>query len=306
MDDENMPIGSLEIAGFDVSSLLWEQDDIELAVSELALYTQFREHFKEALELTNYATSFWLEDGRYSERAGSVIATMFRLRDPIEEHAGYAETTSLPGVIRQFPSVDRDATDSQLVATYALVQSVQAVQVLANWLFETELYVYDLDADLIAQMQATDPKKYSALVEKERLKDSRGEIDARETFRVFMGDADRAIMLADLYKQAESIDVSKVTFNVSSFLREALGYAFASKASQRATSAGKANSKPDSEKQQEAAKLFARISQAAKRRITANPKISETDLVKDLVEKDEIASAPTIRKYLRKGRFLPR
>lgn len=306
MDNENMPVGSLEIAGFDVSSLLWEQDDIKLAVSELALYTQFREHFKEALELTNYATSFWLEDGRYSERAGSVIATMFRLRDPIEEHASYAETTSLPGVIRQFPSVDRDATDSQLVATYALVQSIQAVQVLANWLFETELYVYDLDADLIAQMQATDPKKYSALVEKERLKDSGGEIDARETFRVFMGDADRAIMLADLYKQAESIDVSKVTFNVSSFLRDALGYAFASKASQRATSAGKANSKPDSEKQQEAAKLFARISQAAKRRITANPKISETDLVKDLVEKDEIASAPTIRKYLRKGRFLPR
>lgn len=306
MDDENMPIGSLEIAGFDVSSLLWEQDDIELAVSELALYTQFREHFKEALELTNYATSFWLEDGGYSERAGSVIATMFRLRDSIEEHASYAETTSLPRVIRQFPSVDRDATDSQLVATYALVQSVQAVQVLANWLFDTELYVYDLDADLIAQMQTTDPKKYSALVEKERLKDIGGEIDARETFRIFMGDADRAIMLADLYKQAESIDVSKVTFNVSSFLRDALGYAFASKASQKASSAGKANSKPDSEKQQEAAKLFARISQAAKRRITANPKISETDLVKDLVEKDEIASAPTIRKYLRKGRFLPR
>ncbi len=41
MDDENMPIGVLEIAGYDVSSLLWEQDEIEQAVKELALFPIF-------------------------------------------------------------------------------------------------------------------------------------------------------------------------------------------------------------------------------------------------------------------------
>jgi hypothetical protein len=306
MDYEDMPIGVLEIAGFDVTSLLWEQDEIEQAVSELALYGEFREHFKEALELINYTTSFWLEDGRYPDRAGSVIGTIYGLRDAIYEHACYAETTSLPGVIKRFHQVDRNATDSQLVATYALVLSVRAVEVLANWLFETELYVYDIDADLIAQMQMTAPKKFCALVEKERLKDRLGEIDARESFWKFIGEADKTILLADLYRQTESIDVSKKTLNVSSFLRDALQDAMSSKASQRASSAGKANSAPHSEKQLKSVELFARISQAAKRQISANPKISETDLVRGIAKQDGMGSVVTIRKYLRKGRFLPR
>jgi hypothetical protein len=306
MDDENMPNGCLEIAGFDVSSLLWEQDDIEQAVCELALYSQFREHFKEALESVNYATSFWLEDGRYPDRAGSVVATMFRLRDEIDEHASFADSASLPRIVRSFHSVDRNATDSQLVATYALVQSIQAVQVLANWLFETELYVFDLDADLIAQMQATDPKKYSAMVEKERLKDPGGEIDARESFRAFMGDADKAIMLASLYRQVEDIDVSKRNFNVANFLSEALSKAFSAKASQRGAAAGKANKNPESVKQQDVANLFERIRNAADRHILANPTISERELKKALAEIEGIASEPTVKKYLIRGGYLPR
>lgn len=306
MDDENMPIGILEIAGYEVSSLLWEQDEIEQAVKELALFPQFREHFTEAFDLINYATSFWLEELSYSERAGSVIATMFRLRDPIDEHVGYADAASLPAVIRQFSSVDRTVADSQLVATYALVQAVQALAVLANWLFQTEVDLYDLDEDLIVHLHAADPKKYAELVQVERLKNRDVEIEARETFRVFMGDAYRAYMLADLYKQTENIDVSKGTFNVSSFLHKALKTAFSAKAYQRASSAGKANSKPESEKQQTVVRNFARVTQAAKRRIAANPTISGADLVKEIVEKDGIATIPTVRKYLKKGGFLPR
>ena len=306
MDDENMPIGVLEIAGYDVSSLLWEQDEIEQAVKELALFPHFREHFTEAFDLINYATSFWLEELSYSECAGSVIATIFRLRDAIDEHAGYADAASLPDAIKQFYSVDRNASDSQLVATYALVQAVQAVEVLANWLFASEVDLYDLDEDLIVNLHATDPKKYAELAQVERLKNRDMEIEARENFRVLMGDAHRAYMLADLYKQIENIDVSKGTYNVSSFLHKALSNAFSAKAYQRASSAGKANSKPESEKQQTAAELFARVSQSAKRRIAANPTISGADLVKELVEKDCIASTPTVRKYLKKGRFLPR
>lgn len=306
MDDENMPICRLEIAGFDVSNLLWELDDIEQAVRELALYSSFREYFKEALELANCATSFWLEDGRYPDRAGAVVATMFRLRDEIEEHASYADEASLPRVVRSFHSVDPVAADSQLVATYAFVQSIQAIQVLANWLFETELYVFDLDADLIAQMQATDPKKYCALAEKERIKDPGGEIDARESFRAFMGDADKAIMLASLYRQVEDIDVSKGNFNVANFLSEALSKAFTAKASQRGAAAGKANRKPESVKQQNVADLFERVRKAADRHISANPTISELDLKKALVKKERIASEPTVKKYLILGGYLPR
>ena len=145
MDDEKMAYGVLEIAGFDVSSLLWEQDEIELAVRELALYPQFHEHFKEAFGLINYATSFWLEELSYAAHAGSVIATMYRLRDPIDEHASYAKPSSLPNVIRLFIDVDTKTNDSQLTATYALIRAFEGVTALANWLFETEVSIYDLN-----------------------------------------------------------------------------------------------------------------------------------------------------------------
>ena len=306
MGYESIPIGSLEIAGFDVSSLLWDQDEIEKALRQLALYSEFREHFREALELSNYATTFWLEDGVYSHQADSVIATVFRLRDVIYEHASYAETTSLPETIRRLHSIDSGITDSQLVATYGLVQSIQALQLLADWLYGTELHAFDIDAELINQMQLTSPKQFSALVEKERLKDRDAEIYARESFSRSVADAGKTIFLADLYRQVETVDVSTKTFNVSAFLRETLENAMSSRASQRAAFAGKGNAAPDSEKQLMGAELSARISQAARRRISANPKISETKLVRDLADKDKIASRPTIRKYLREERLIPR
>ena len=306
MDDEKMPYGVLEIAGFDVSSLLWEQDEIEQAVRELALYPQFHEHFKEAFGLINYATSFWLEELSYADHAGAVIATMYRLRDSIDEHASYANPSSLPDVIRQFHQVDRNAQDSQLAATYALVRATEGLTVLANWLFETEVSIYDLDEELVLHLHATAPKHYAALVQEERLKDRDVEIEARESFRECLGDAQQALMLAELCQQIESIDVSKKSFNVSGFLCKPLNDAFSAKAFQRASSAGKANSKPNSEKQLSAVQTFARVSQSAKRHIVANPKISASELVKALVETEGIASPPTVRKYLKKGNFLPR
>jgi len=62
----------LEIAGFDVTCLVWDQDDVEAAVRSLSLFPQFKEHFKGAFDLINTATSFWLEEGcglsqRYGE-----------------------------------------------------------------------------------------------------------------------------------------------------------------------------------------------------------------------------------------------
>lgn len=306
MDDEKMPYGVLEIAGLDVSSLLWEQDEIEQAVRELALYPQFHEHFKEAFDLINYATSFWLEELSYADPAGSVIATMYRLRAPIDEHASYANPSSLPDVIRRLFDVDKNIKDSQLAATYALVKAIEGVAVLANWLFETEVSIYDLDEDLVLHLHATAPKKYAALVQDERLKDRDLEVEARESFRECLGNTHRALMLADLCTQIENLDIAKISFNVSPFLHKLLRKAFSAKAFLRASSAGKANSKPNSEKQLNAAQIFGRVSQSAKRHITLNPTISGADLVKALVENDGIASAPTIRKYLKKGHFLPR
>ncbi|UVM69664.1 hypothetical protein LOY34_04400 [Pseudomonas sp. B21-009] len=114
MDDLNIEALGLEIAGVDVHSLMRDLDEIELAVSELTLYGQFYEHFKEGFGLIQHAVHFWLEDGAYNQCAESTIQTMFRQRDVIEEHFSFSEATSLPFIIRQFVGTDHPASDSQL------------------------------------------------------------------------------------------------------------------------------------------------------------------------------------------------
>jgi len=81
-------------------------------------------------------------------------------------------------------------------------------------------------------------------VQDERLKDRDAEVEARESFRESLGNTHRALMLADMCIQIENLDIAKVSFNVSLFLHKLLRKAFL-----RASSAGKANSKPNSEKQ---------------------------------------------------------
>ncbi|SDR76877.1 hypothetical protein [Pseudomonas trivialis] len=132
----------LEIAGFDVTCPVWDQDDIEAAVRSLALFPHFNEHFKGAFDLINTATSFWLEEGSYSPGAESITRTLYSVRDAIYDHAYSAEAGSLPSVIRGLLRVSRSAADSQLTATFALVMGMQAVETLANWLFDLELTTY--------------------------------------------------------------------------------------------------------------------------------------------------------------------
>lgn len=242
----------LEIAGTDVKCLVWDMDDVELAVRELALYPHFKEHFQEAFDLIDSATSFWLEDGSYADCAQSATRTMFRLRDDIADHASIVETASLPSAIRQFLGVDHPATDSQLAATFALVLSVQAVEILANWLFDLDLATYGVDADLVKRIKQDSPKQYMDLVERERDRRSGAEIRAREQFAIFKGEADRALLLARLYQQIERIDVSKNGFNASSLMHKLLGQAFSATATKRGQEAGNGNADPSSKTQTDA------------------------------------------------------
>lgn len=305
-DDLNREDLGLLIAGMDVNCLLRDMDEIELGVSELALYGHFYDHFKEGFGLIHHAQAFWLEDGDYAQCADSIIQTMFRKRDDIEQHYSFNEASSLPEAARQFVGLDHQASDSKLVATYALIKAVQAVEVLANWLFDLELSVYDSEADLVESIRQTDPKQYLKLIDRARDRTSGFEIRSREDFAIFKGEAEKALMLSSLYSQIESIDVSTPGFDAHGFLRAALGNVTAAQASLRGKTAGRGNSNPESDKQQAAAKRRERICKAADRHIAADPKISETDLVKALVEKDKIASIPTVRKYLRERRYLPR
>jgi len=258
----------LEIAGVDVTCLVWDQDEVEIAVRNLVLFPQFNEHFKDAFDLINTATSFWLEDGSYAPCAESVTRTLYRLRDAISEHASYAEAGSLPSVIRRFLGASHSAADSPLVATYALVLGTQAVETLANWLFDLELATYDIDADLIEQLRHDSPRQYLALIEKERDRSSGNEIRAREDFATLLGEANQALLMASLYRQVEQMDVFKKGFNTSSLMHRILDDAFSTKATKRGQEAGNGNRNPDSAIKTAAMNRRAKIKAAAEQIIS--------------------------------------
>ena len=292
----------LEIAGVDVTCLVWDQDEVEIAVRNLVLFPQFNEHFKDAFDLINTATSFWLEDGSYAPCAESVTRTLYRLRDAISEHASYAEAGSLPSVIRRFLGVSHSAADSQLVATIALVLGTQAVETLANWLFDLELATYDIDADLIEQLKHDSPRQYLALIEKERDRSSGKEIRAREEFATLLGEANQALLMASLYRQLEQMDVFKKGFNTSSLMHRILDDAFSTKATKRGQEAGNGNRNPDSAIKTAAMNRRAKIKAAAEQIISGRKSekrsLSDAELTNLLFNQSAHGTKKTIREHL--------
>ncbi|MBC3235679.1 hypothetical protein [Pseudomonas lurida] len=292
----------LEIAGVDVTCLVWDQDEVEIAVRNLVLFPQFKEHFKDAFDLISTATSFWLEDGSYAPCAESVTRTLYRLRDAISEHASYAEAGSLPSVIRRFLGVSHSATDSQLVATYALVLATQGVETLANWLFDLELTTYGIDADLIVQLKHDSPRQYLALIEKERDRSSGNEIRAREDFATLLGEANQALLMASLYRQVELMDVFKKGFNTSSLMHRILDDALSTKATRRGQEAGKGNRDPSSKIQTDTMDRRARIKAAAEQIINGRKiemrSLTDAELTNILSKREGLGTKKTIREHL--------
>lgn len=299
----------LEIAGFDVTCLVWDQDDVEAAVRSLALFPQFNEHFKSAFDLINTATSFWLEEDSYSPGAESITRTLYSLRDAIYDHADSPEAGSLPSVIRGLLRVRCSAADSQLVASYALVLGTQAVETLANWLFDLELATYDIDAALIEQLRHDSPRQYLALIEKERDRSSGNEIRAREEFATLLGEANQALLMASLYRQVEQMDVFKQGFNTSNLMHRILDDAFSTKATRRGQQAGKGNRDPSSKIQTDTMDRRAKIKAAAEQIINGRKiemrSLTDAELTNILSEREGLGTKKTIREHLTALRLRP-
>lgn len=292
----------LEIAGFDVTCLVWDQDDVEAAVRNLVLFPQFKTHFRNAFDLINTATSFWLEEGSYAPCAESITRNLYYLRDAIYDHASYAEAGSLPRVIRGLLRASHSAADSQLVATYALVLATQALETLANWLFGLELTTYGIDADLIEQLKHDSPRQYLALIEKERARSSGNEIRAREEFATLLGEANQALLMASLYRQVEQMDVFKKGFNTSSLMHRILDDALSTKATRRGQEAGNGNRNPNSAIQTAAMDRRAKIKAAAEQIISGRKSekrsLTDAELTNLLFDQAGNGTKKTIREHL--------
>ncbi|AAY94206.1 hypothetical protein D3X12_30520 [Pseudomonas protegens] len=300
--EQGIETGELEIAGLDVECLVFDQHDVETAVRNLVLFPQFNEYFRDAFDLINTATSFWLEGESYASCAVTVTRATYRLRDVIYEHASYEAASSLPSVIRRLLELRHPVTDSQLVATFALILGTQAVETLANWLFDIELATYDIDADLIEQLRHDSPRQYLALAEKERDRRSGNEIRAREEFATLLGEANQALLMANLYRQVEQIDVEKNGFNPSSLMHQVLDNAFSEKASRRGREAGKGNRNPSSKIQLDAMQRRAKIKAAAEQiingRMIEKRRLTDAELTKLLFKQGIHGTEKTIREHL--------
>lgn len=298
---------TFELANTDISSLLDEIHLMEAAVAEAALFPAFREHFRQAFDVINEAASYWLEEGSgYSSQARWVIHETFRQRDLIYERLCYAQSFSLPNVVREVLGQVEVILGSRMAASYAFAQALDAVQRLADWMVNVESDVYDINPDLAECLRLNDPEFFKTLVERQRHTQPGREAEVRETFAQWVAESEKVLMLADLYRQSE-VALSSGRLQPGSFFPTMIDKIYTVKSSERARLAGRGNSRPGAVTQDGKAKKR-ELTQAAVERIKKSyPGIEPKALLSRLVGIEGIGTRDTIRENLRElGEYGPR
>ncbi|QVM97532.1 hypothetical protein JYG36_04915 [Pseudomonas sp. SORT22] len=297
---------TLELANTDISSLLDEIQVMEDAVAEAALFPEFRGHFRQAFEVINEAASYWLEEGCYSTQARRVIHETFSRRDLIYERLCYAQSFSLPDVVREVLGRVDAIPGSRMAASYAFAQALDAVQRLADWLVNVELDVYGINPDLAEWLRLNDSEFFQTLVERQRRTQPDREADVRETFAQWVGESEKVLMLADLYRQSE-VALSSGKLQPGSFFPKMIDKIYTVKSSERARLAGRGNSRQGTATQDGKEKKRELTRAAVERIKKSYPDIEPKALLSRLVGIEGIGTRDTIRENLRElGEYGPR
>lgn len=298
---------TFELANTDISSLLDEIHLMEEAVAETALFPAFREHFRQAFDVINEAASYWLEEGLgYSSQARRITHETFSQRDLIYERLCYAQSFSLPDVVREVLGQVESIPGSRMAASYAFAQALDAVQRLADWLVNVELDVYDINPDLVEWLRLNDPEFFHTLVERQRRTQPGREAGVRETFAQWVAESEKVLMLADLYRQSEAA-LSSGRLQPGSFFPTMIDRIYTVKSSERARLAGRGNSRPGTATQDGKAKKRELTRAAVERIKKSYPDIEPKALLSRLVGIEGIGTRDTIRENLRElGEYGPR
>lgn len=298
---------TFELANTDISSLLDDIQMMEDAVAEAALFPEFREHFRQAFDVINQAASYWLEEGLgYSSQARRVIHETFRQRDLIYERLCFVQSFSLPDVVREVLGQVEAIPSSRMAASYAFAQALDAIQMLADWLVNVELNVYDINPDLAEYLRLNDPEFFQTMVDRQRRTQPGREVEVRETFAQWVGESEKVLMLADLHRQSE-VALSSGRLQPGSFFPTMIDKIYTVKNSERARLAGKGNSRPGTATQDGKAKKRELTRAAVERIKKAHPKIEPKALLSMLVGVEGLGTRDTIRENLRElGEYGPR
>jgi len=298
---------TFELANTDISSLLDDIQMMEDAVAEAALFPEFREHFRQAFDVISQAASYWLEEGLgYSCQARRVIHETFRQRDLIYERLCFVQSFSLPDVVREVLGQVEAIPSSRMAASYAFAQALDAIQMLADWLVNVELNVYDINPDLAEYLRLNDPEFFQTMVDRQRRTQPGREVEVRETFAQWVGESEKVLMLADLHRQSE-VALSSGRLQPGSFFPTMIDKIYTVKNSERARLAGKGNSRPGTATQDGKAKKRELTRAAVERVKKAHPKIEPKALLSMLVGVEGLGTRDTIRENLRElGEYGPR
>lgn len=283
---------SLYLAGVYFDPMLSDGDILEERLHSLALDAELSDSINETLDLMNSATALWLdESGCHEEHAARTCVAVHRHFDAILQESEFQDSNALAATIRGTLWEDVDtASDSQLVAAYALALAVEGLQTLCDWLLSVR-------REAIATAQPVEIALHHDQMQRARRELHREETQARVTHAEYMGRARLALYIAGLYRHAETLSRKPDGYRVADQLRNAIEAIETASKSERAKLAGQGNRAPESAKQEEAKATRERISKAAERVIEGRPGISRTALIGVLLDQ-RLASRPTIKKYL--------
>lgn len=285
----------LYLAGVYFDPLLSDVDVLEQRLHSLAPDTELIDCFEEALDLMHRATLFWLDEeeefDHFPDEAAPTCIAVQRHIEAIFQESEFQDRNALADTIRRSIWGDVQASDSQLVASYALILVVEGLQAVCDWLV-------DLRREALMAAPSVEKDKYRDL-HRDKMDEARRElhyqeVQARLTLSDYMGRAELALFIAELHRQAENLSQTPDGYKIADRLHNAIEMA---SISARARAGGRGNSKPESARQRNAAQTRERIRKAAERKIKVQPDISRKDLVSVLVAQG-ITTRPTINKHL--------
>ncbi|MGX5217508.1 hypothetical protein ACVTMO_02465 [Pseudomonas segetis] len=284
------------VAGMYLDPTLVNLEDFELHLAKLPAHSELASTIAESINLMRSALAFWWQDYDciYHERTHEVCRKVWEKLDSIIQTAEFSDQNIIASTVRDACGYyDTQPSDSQLVASYALLLAMEGFNELYRWQNRLgEALAIDFDDQL-----PDTPIGRKIKLEAVRLECHYEEVEARVTHAEYIGMAYRLLFIAGIYKEIEGLDSTVDGYRIADKLRAAIKAPWIARAS-------KGGAKGAASKKTEAAADALKTCKAARRIKQSEPEILNADLVSRLVESLS-RSAPTVIKQLRTEGLYP-
>lgn len=277
------------IAGVYLDPLLDNLDELEQRLCGLPQYTELAETITDTLDLMNDSTAFWLDStGDFQEGAATICMGVWQRLDSIQQEAEFRDASALADTVRWAAAVETEASDSALVAIYAMVLALEGLRALYDWQIELRQALVGVAQPSLYNKQQLS-RAHACMVDYE--------VAARVHHAECVGQARQALFQAGVYRQIENIAPSADGYRLADLLRSAIQAPVIA----RARSGGIKGAQAKKVAAADAAEKTCNLARSIKQ---SEPHLSDAELVERLAE-DLILSDPTVRAHLRTQGLYP-